>query len=299
MEKHIFKFGDSSLALIIPKKWATKHGLSSQSAISVDEGSRGELVLSAGAPAVSEAERFVSRSLSPVLAGRWVGLHYMYGTSRLRLYSKDGFTAAQVDAIEGKINSDCSGFEITSQSGTEITIEDFTNIKEIDLGKVIGRLRFLVEQEFMEVEGGNAASIRKLEQRVNRFYMLGVRYVNIIQPRDYTRYIGMLAMLEQISDNMEMLSANLDRVPGVIYRALHEEFSMCKAGFDGDSKSIESAAALRVDVRRRIAKARLDGLQAHLLTSIADNISNIAEYGLKAEKERGDAIAIEGSDVGT
>ncbi len=297
MEKHIFKFGASSLAIIVPKKWADKHGLGPSSAINVTEGNRGELVMSPEETRIRDVERGISRGLNPELLGRWVGLHYMYGTRKLRLYSKEGLTQAQLDSVERKLNDECIGFEVTSQSNTDLVIEDFTNIKEIDIGKVVSRIRFLIDQEFKEIEEGDPRTVGKIEKRVNRFYMLGIRYVNMIQPREYARYLGMLTMLELVSDNIDVLSTTpLVRSRGLV-DTLHRQFGRCFAAFDGDERAIEEVAGLRAAAVSRIGRERADKLHRHLLMEITDSIAKISEYGFNAERQ-GVGTAAEGGGQG-
>jgi phosphate uptake regulator len=288
MEKHIFKFGETSLAMIIPKKWADKNGVGASSKINVIEGNAGELTIYTSETKQPEIEKIVSKSMNPNLLGRWVGLHYMFGTSKLRLLSKDGITPQQLGAIEQRLNNDCSGFEITGQSNNDIIIEGLTNIREVDLEKIILRIRYLIDAEFNEITKGNPKSIKEIEKRVNRFYMLGMRYLNVIQPKDYARYIGLFNMLEAISDNMEAISKAMGPKQNVnsIFNVLQSQFGECLIGFKGNDKSIEEAASLRVEAIKKISRMKVENLQQHLIVEIADYISNIAEYGLNAERER-------------
>lgn len=285
MEKHVFKFGESSLAIIIPKKWATKHSLSRESRINVSEGQRGELIISAEQMKSGEAARMVNKSLDPVLITRWIGLNYMYGASKLRIYSKEGFSQEQLGAIEDKLGADCPGFEVTSQSHGELGIEDFSNIKDMDLQKVLARIKFLIEQEFAEVLEGNPKTVSKIEKRVNRFYMMGTRYLNLAQPRDYQRYYVFLNKLELISDRMVESSADITPKKRQIYKALSSQFALCYSAFDGDEAAIAKTAELRKDVKRMVAKARLEHHEQYIFMEMANNIANIAEYGFMAEKQ--------------
>ncbi|MCW6160175.1 MAG: hypothetical protein LVQ95_03760 [Candidatus Micrarchaeales archaeon] len=284
MEKHVFKFGESSLAIIIPKKWAVKHRLSRESRISVSEGQRGELVISAEELKSREAARTVDKSLDPDLITRWIGLNYMYGASRLKIYSENGFSQEQLGAIEDKLSTDCPGFEVTSQSHGEIGIEDFSNIKDMDLQKVLARIKFLIEQEFTEVLSGNPKTVAKIEKRVNRFYMMGTRYLNLAQPRDYQRYYVFLNKLELISDRMAESSADVTPKKRQIYRLLGSQFALCYSAFDGDERLIAKAAELRKEVKSMVKRARLEHHEGFVFMEIANSIANIAEYGFMVEK---------------
>ncbi len=284
MEKHVFKFGDSSLAIIVPKKWAVKHRLSRESRINVSEGQRGELVISAEEMKSREAARMVDKSLNPGLITRWIGLNYMYGVSKLKIYSGDGFSQEQLGAIEDKLSTDCPGFEVTSQSHGEIGIEDFSSMKDVDLQKVLARIKFLIEQEFAEVLEGNPKTVAKIEKRVNRFYMMGTRYLNLAQPRDYQRYYVFLNKLELISDRMMELSADVTPKKRHIYKMLSSQFALCYPAFDGDEKAIAKAAELRKNVKDIVKRARLDHHEGFVFMEVANSIANIAEYGFMAEK---------------
>ncbi len=286
MEKHIFKFGESSLAMIVPKKWAEKRGLKPSSEIYASEDENGNLVISSSQMAKREVEKIVNPRMNPDLLARWVGIHYMYGASRIRILSQQGIPHALSDAIEAKVSRECPGFEITGQTNTELVIEDFTNMKEIDLDRIIGRIRSLVDQEIMEISTGNAKTIGKLEKLVNRFYMLGVRYIHITQPNDSIKYFTVLELLENTSDSLESLAPSGLQGAGGVLDGLRKLFSDSFKGLAGDEKAIESIEDQRGAVIKRINRLKADKLQVQSLKGIADNATKIAEFGLKAEKKK-------------
>ena len=98
--------------------------------------------------------------------------------------------------MQKEIGSECPGFEIISQSSNKLEIEDLTDIKEIKIEKIISRLRSLVLQQFVEVKSGNNDAVMGIEELADRFYMLGIRYVNIVQPKDVIKYYRTVAALE-------------------------------------------------------------------------------------------------------
>src|SRR5271165_3331398 len=102
MEKHIFKFGSSSLALIIPKKWTEKNGLKQSSCIKLDENEHGELVLSANSEKKEKKVLVINSKLDPDTVARWVGMHYMYGIGKITLKSTDTITKKQIEEIENE-----------------------------------------------------------------------------------------------------------------------------------------------------------------------------------------------------
>ncbi len=286
MEKHIFKFGETSLAMIIPKKWADKNGLSASSGISVTEGTSGELIVQTQQPRQQEMEKTMNKSMNPELVGRWVGLHYMFGTAKLRLRSKDGITGAQMNAIEAKLNNDCSGFEITTESSNELIIESLTDMKEVDIGKIMQRIRFIIDAEFKEMANGNYSMISGMEKRVNRFYMLGTRYLNIVQPKGYAKYYRALDLLEALSDSMSALT-DYDRAKSSneLLMIMQKQFSICFRGFEGEEKSIEETESLRKEVLAKLSKGKMDRFQRYLMTKVVDCTSGIAEFGLNADRK--------------
>ncbi len=285
MEKNVFKFGESSIALILPKKWADKEGLKPKGNVIITESTDGTLVISTRQIKTKNAERIVEHDLNPIFITRWIGLHYMYGTTQLILYSKEGFTQTQLEAIEDKLNNDCAGFEITEQSDNKLCIEDFTNIKEVELKKIYSRIRFMIDQEFKEVLEDKTFMIKRIEKQVNRFYTLGIRYVNIIQPSNYLGHIGVLNLLEQISDYMIDINTSVYTKNNKIVRMIYEQFRLCFVALEGDENAIMGVGQMRLDIGRHIKSAKIDRLDGRLLLNISDNIAGIGEYGFKAEKE--------------
>jgi antitoxin component of MazEF toxin-antitoxin module len=285
VEKHIFKFGSNSAALIIPKKWLDGNGLKFSDTVYVTESESGNLVISPKETAKKRSEKVVTSKTKPLFLSRWVGLHYMYGTGKLRIYSADGLTQAQIEGIEDEINAECPGFEITSQSNKDMEIEDFTDIKEINLDKVISRLKSLINQEFAEIKQGDPKTIARLEKLVNRSYMMGVRYVNITQAKDALVYFGILESLETVSDKLDAISSDFEIPDPHIFAELDAEFELCFPAMKGDSKALEKVAELRESMIKRLLRSRLDRMCVKLLIEIANSISSIAEFGLRVENE--------------
>ncbi len=283
MERHIFKFGSNSVALIVPKRWLDKNGLKPSSTVYVSESESGNLIVSAAETAKREAEKVVTSKTRPSFISRWVGLHYMYGTGRLRVYSADGLTQAQVDGIEAKINVECPGFEITSQSSNDLVMEDLTDIREIDLDRIISRLRSLINQEFVEFISGDQKSVPKIERLVNRFYMLGMRYVNITQAKDALMYFGVLEMLEAISDKLEVVSVGTAIKNKQVFEELRAAFALCPDAMAGDSEALEKVAQMREEIIRKLPHRTKDDTQTKMLREVIDSISSIAEFGLRFE----------------
>lgn len=288
MERHIFKFGENSIALILPKKWADKSGLKPSGTVFLSESESGNLIVSPKETAKQEAERVITSRTKPSFAARWVGIHYMYGVGKLRIYSADGLTSAQAEAIGTKVGAECPGFEITSQSNKDIIIEDFTNIREVDIEKILLRLRSLINQEFMELAQGNPKTIPKIEALVNRFYMLGFRYVNITQAKDALMYFGVLNFLEDISDKLDEVSQYFKADGKQVLGELRAGFELSAAAMKGDGKAVEKVAEMRESVSGRLSHSKYDGVHAKILLEVANDISKIAEFGLRSDNEGGE-----------
>ncbi len=281
MERHVFKFGETSLAMVIPKPWTDKNGLKPSAPVQITETDDGSLLISSKGKVSKSADMVIGKEMKPLLVSRWVGMHYIYGVSKLRIFCRDGITQTQIEAVESKIGSDCAGFEITNQSNNEIGIEDFMDLKEITLDKIVNRLRSLVGFEFREMIEGEPSAIRKIEKLVNRFYMLGTRYTYMTQPRNELKYLKILELMEMIADNMLVLSETLDRKQAKLFDELRRQFEASALALDGDAKNVENVERMREEIRRKISGSKLSQIESLHLKEIADYISSIAEFGLK------------------
>jgi antitoxin component of MazEF toxin-antitoxin module len=285
MEKHIFKFGNNSSAFILPKKWLDKNGLKPSSEVYVSESESGNLIIAPTGATKKEAEKVVTSRTSPQLLGRWVGLHYMFGTGKLRIYSSDGLGIPQIEAVEDKLRRECPGFEITSQSGKDIIMEDLTDIREIDLEKIMMRIRSLVKQEFYEMSRRETGGTQRLEELVNRFYMLGARYINITQAKDALVHLEVLGSLEEISDRLVVVSSNFRIKDARMFADIGALFDLSDKAMKGDGKAIEQVEADRDAILRRISRSGQDRMYLKLVREVVDKISGIAEYGLRVESD--------------
>ena len=281
MERSLFKFGESSLALVIPKKWTEKNSLSAKNVIYLSESDGGDLVISPRQRTRSESEIVIDAHNNSIIIGRWVELHYLYGTNKLRIYAPDGIEQPKIEAIESEITRNCPGFVVTSQSSKEIIIEDFMDMKEQSLEKIIGRLKSLVEYEFREILEGDPKNIVGIEEIVNRFYMMGTRYVFVTQPKDALKYFRLLERIEQISDNMEKISIDGKTKHKKIFYDLKTQFETGFSGFYGNMKAISDTATMRAQIIDKISKSKMDRLDALSIREISNHITNMSEFGLK------------------
>ncbi len=78
------------------------------------------------------------------MLGRWAGLHYMQGTQTLRIHSSRGITAEQAMAVSNRVSSECSSFEITSQSSSDIFIENFSDMSEVEIDRILMRIEAII-----------------------------------------------------------------------------------------------------------------------------------------------------------
>ncbi len=289
MEKHIFKFGKNSLAFIIPKRWADKCGLKASSSIFVGEDDAGNLTISGSEASRNEKEIDVDNGVRPDVLGRWVGLHYMQGTQILRIHSSRGITTEQAIAVANRISSECSGFEITSQSNSDIVIENFSDMGEVEIDRILMRIEALILQEFVELGRGNSDVVPEIEKLVNRFYMLGMRYANMARSRRSMAYFSALSILEDVSDKLDEAS-RIRPLPHQPMADLQDAFSLCNKAMSGDMKSINRIFEIRAKILGGISKLKSGGGAAALLASIAYDTSGLAELGLMKIKSLAESL---------
>ena len=284
MDKHIFKFGGGSWAVVVPKVWVEKNGIDGASNTSMYEDENGNLVISAKGSAAKESELLIDSRLSPEVAGRWVGLYYRYGVKKLTVYSKDEDTEKQFERIQDVVGRLCPGFEVISRSKKAMVLVDFTDIKEVSSEKVMTRMRSLIAEELSEMGRGNGKVIGKLEELVNRIFMLGIRYVNMVQGKDAIKYFKIFQLLETISDQINELSKTSAIKRGrVIFGQLDREFDLCFSGLGGDYKALESAVEARDSVCKMLGG--LGGLEGYLLREISKNMIKVSEFGLEIKQK--------------
>jgi hypothetical protein len=285
MEKHLFKFGKGSAAFIVPKRWIEKRGLKYNGAVFISENEAGDLIVSTKNTLKEDAAKIIDDKTSVGIITRWIGVHYMYGTHKLKISSRNVITRAQVRAVEDKVEGWCSGFEIVSQSKNDMIIEDLGNMGEIDIVRIITRLRSLTNQIFWELIDGDPKTVPEIERLTNRYYMMGVRHVNLTQAKDSLKYFSVLKMIETIGDDLEYIAINYTVKNKAYFRELQEQFDLCFTALGGDEEAIESIALFREDIKRRIKEARMEEAQANLIRDIINKVSNIAEFGLKVSKK--------------
>lgn len=286
MEKNIFKFGNSSLAIIIPKKWTEKHGVKAGSSITVNEDSAGNLIFSAHRNTEVEAVKVISRSTDPYFIWRWVGLYYRFGINKLELVSKEGFSPEQISALKNQIEQYSPGFEIMNQTATHITIEDLTKQKDMDVDRMISRMRSLVLEGFREIITGEYETMSDTEALLNRFYQLCLRYINIVQPPNMLKYFRAVESMEEIGDLLTKIAKeyrNSKSLNPLLVRS-QEAFSLSKMAFEGDEKAIGSIYELKKEMQYR--KRGKIGRREELIEEILKYINYIAEFGLTVESNK-------------
>jgi hypothetical protein len=278
MEKRIFKFGKTSYAFILPKKWVDKSGIKERMFVSENE--KGELVISPQERSLKEYQIKISSKFNPRLVGRWIGNVYLYGISKVKVTSDDRITEAQLREIEEEVKAECSGFEITSQSNKEVYIEDFTDLKEVSIEKVVTRLRYLVRQQIEEAKNKDVKTVRKIESLVDRFERLGIRYLNIVEPKDTLKYFKVLSVLEGMSDDILTISENF-KLSDRFFDEFLKAFDISFQGLAGNLEDIRKVSDIRWKVYGMAKRNLPDKMIAHLVRKIIDSISRISEFGLE------------------
>ncbi len=291
MEKHLFKFGASSLGLIMPKKWVEKNGLGTKSTIYLSENEKGEMVVKTSQVKEREAEEELTSENTRFL-WRLIGSHYIYGTTRLRLYSKKGFSKKQLDMIEGVVKQ-YIGFEIASRSRTDVVFEDLTDMREVSIKKIISRLRYLVTEEFEELINGNYDTIKNSEGLVDRYYLLGVRYLNVVNPPDMYMHLRPIEFLELISDTLNRL-AGMD-LSGMtpLFKDIQKLFETSLRALSGDMKAIEEGLALTDSLMAAIGKYKKEPYKYTMLHDFVLSIAAMAEIGFHQGKAKSGELLLD------
>jgi len=284
MEKHLFRFG-GSMALVIPKAWAEKNVPGNKGMVYISENQFGNLLISARVNVRKENETVINSKTKVSFLTKLVDAYHLYGVRKIRIYSADHLTKDQIAGIVNKINRKCSGFEITSQSKNDLVIEDFTDLKEIDVDKILLRLRSLINQELNELSNGQPVAIEEVENLVDRFYRLGVRYLYITQAKDALRYFRVLQLLETIGDQLYTLSSNPKIQKSGIFDELAEQFDKSFSGFQGDDTAIESSEEMKDTFLKKLPSHKLDGASLYILKELSINMSKVANFGLRIDPE--------------
>ncbi len=287
MEKNIFKFGNSSLALIVPKRWTKKHGIKAGSSITVSEDGAGNLILSAKQSTETKAVKAISRHTDPHLVWRWVGIYYRFGFKKLEITSKDGFTPEQISALKDQIERYSPGFEVMNQTANVITIEDLTEQKDIDLGKIMARMRSLVDESFRELIDGEPEKMEGTEALINRFYQLCLRYINIIQPAGMLKYFRTTEAMEEIGDlllDISHIDCSRSRPANSLLARAREKFVLSEKAFGGDEDAIKQIYEF-VEELRGGRRGTVDKECRDLVEEISKYINYIAEFGLTVESK--------------
>ncbi|MDE1855027.1 MAG: AbrB/MazE/SpoVT family DNA-binding domain-containing protein [Candidatus Micrarchaeota archaeon] len=316
MEKKLFKFGRSSYAIVLPKSWVSKSGLSKSGQVFMNEDENGNIVLGTKRTGTTEFEEVVSKETYTFL-WRLIGFHYMYGTTRLRVYSKDGFTSRQIGAVEDNVRRYYMGYEITSQSANDLVIEDVMNIKDMSMDKILAKISFLVKEEFKDLLGGNYGksmmlpkkeiltdelfarqsaragkikaggkytTIDSMEELVNRFYLLGIRYLNIVKPGNTYLYLRPLQLMEDSGDQISRLSTmNVEKAHAVI-GDIATLFNDSVEAMTGKREKIDAVFQLTEAIMKKMEKLKEERHLYEVLYDLTWDIAVIAEAGLIREK---------------
>jgi hypothetical protein len=280
MEKHLFKFG-GSLALVMPKRWTEKNALVAKSEVYLSETETGDILISGKVNAREVRETSVNSRTNASFLSKLVDAYHLHGAKKVRIHSTDHLTKEQVKAIVNKINLKCPGFEITSQSTDDIIIEDFTDIKEIDVHKIMLRIRSLIKHEFDELRADKSETIPETEVLIDRFYRLGVRYLYITQPKDALVYFRVLLLLETIGDQLYYLSSESKANKNTLKELSNQFDSSFSAFLAGTNVEIEEAEEMKDTFLKRLRSNKPKGDTFYVLKELSINMSKIANYGLK------------------
>jgi phosphate uptake regulator len=282
MQKRIFKFGAGSWAIVVPKPWVDKNKLDGKAQVDVHEDEYGNVVISANAIGPSESEVLIGKSVDAEALGRWVVIFYRQGVKRLKVYSREGGATKQFEAVEEFVDRLCPGFEVSDRSAKVIEFEDLNDMREISTDKLLHRLRSLIAEELEEIGRQDSSEIGKLEGLVNRFFSLGIRYINITQGRDATKNFKIFQLLETVSDQLYLLSKQAGASKNrPIFDQLKGDLQLCFEGLVGDHNAIEKCVKTKDLIIKSAAKTKgVTSLEYYLIGEVAKNIMKVSELGL-------------------
>ncbi|MGI0141888.1 MAG: hypothetical protein ACREBF_04560 [Candidatus Micrarchaeales archaeon] len=289
MEKRLFKFGKNSVAIVIPKKWVQQKMLKHGALIYLNENESGELIVSSAQTPKKEAEEDVT-NLSPNIVSRLIGFHHLYGTTKLNLYSKSGFTQKDAERIHERINKRYIGFEIVKQNKNELLIEDMSSVKETSMERIFSRMHNLISEEFSLVLSGDTQALQTSEDVVDRFYLFGVRYLNLVKPADLYAYFRLLQMAELISDWLTLVSKNRSKQVDALVAEAKKQFELSINALKGDEKTILDAIVLGDLLLKKVKSQKLTDFQRMLLDDLVWSIVAIAETGIVWRKKKNEFL---------
>jgi hypothetical protein len=275
----------------MPKKWVEKRGLKASSVIYLVENEGGDIVIKTAQVKEKEAEEVLTSHNARFL-WRLIGSHYIYGTTRLRLYSKEGFNRRQLDMIEGAVKQ-YIGFEIASRSKNDVVFEDLTDVREVSIKKIISRLRNLVSEEFRDLQSGNYEAIKSTEELVNRFYLFGIRYLNIINPPDMYMHLRPIEFFELVSDTLNRLvMMDLSKMQP-LFKDIERLFNLSMTALSGNTKAIEEAFDLTDTLMDAIKKYKKEPYKYAMLYDFVLSITAIGEIGFHQETAKSGELLLD------
>lgn len=277
---------------MLPKAWADKNGLSAKSPIYLKENERSELVVSSRDIPKTEVEEVVDGHDWPFI-WRVIGFNYMYGTTRLRLYSHHGFTEKQIEEIDEGVRRYCMGFEITRQGKNEVLIEDILNTKEMSERKILSRMRYLIDDEFDALLERRPNPLGGTEGMVDRHFLLGARYLTVVRPEKIPIAYRPMEMMEMVSDELEKLSRADYAKTLPILKETREQFRLSIEALKGDRDAIDNALTKAEELVKKIRAKKLGEYQHSLLMRVTRSIEAIAETGISQSISRSEELVPE------
>lgn len=287
MEKHLFKFGKNSLAIVIPKKWTDQKSLLNGSTVYLDENDQGNIVLSSLITPKKEEEEQI-QDLSQVIISRLIGFHYLAGTTKLRLYFKKNLSKKEAQEIQEEVNKRYIGFEIVRRSERELLIEDVGSSREISIEKTISRIRYVILEEFETLILNKKSDIESAEEIVDRFYLFGTRLLNILKPVDYYSNMRILQMLELVSDMLLLLSKDMPRNCSALLGEVKKQFELSMKALDGQDKDIFEAINFGDKIAKGLKARKLNSHQHMVFSDTIWSIVAIAETGISKRPPKKD-----------
>ena len=283
MEKQVFKFGTSSLAIVVPKDWAVKRGIKRGikrgDKLFLTENSMGDIVIGTEVDGAREKTIKIDGTFNAKVLGELIVRFYMYGITIIKIHSSDKIKPDQLAEIEREIKSECSGFEIISQSEKDLVIKDFANQKGISIVKITERMIYLLSKQIDALESGDKKTVLHINETIDQLYLRGFRSVNVIQPNRLTERLDLVKRLATLSGNIRLLMHNNKKVDKEL-KSIKQLFSYSTQVYNGDLKTITKLIELRDDLLKSVKRKEREALQKDLIEETSDLILSISEFGL-------------------
>lgn len=200
--RKLVKWGSSNTLIIsLPREWAKRNKLSSDQEVSIMENSDGSLLI---LPPTVELEQSVLTATidsqkypTKEFLNQIIQTKYLSGHDLINITSKQAFTQKRYQEIT-QITQNLLGFEITSKTPNQITLQDVMSIQQTNLTlliRIISRTTLeLLENLIQALQENNITLAEAIIQSRDNIYKYHMRIVR--QLRKALQYPALLTQME-------------------------------------------------------------------------------------------------------